>query len=307
VGDIFSIMSSSLVSLFICLAVGYICRKKHILSREITGGLSSLLIMVTLPCTIFISFQREFSSELLIESVWVFIISVITNFFAMFMGWVFTRLFKKLTIDQKRLWIFALTFSNTGYMGLPVINAIYGAEGLIFCAMVSAAFNFMAYTVGIRIISKEKKKMDWRAIVFNPPLIASVIAIICFVLSAVPPAPVNNGIKFLSDMTTPLAMLIIGSMLAKSDITRVFTDKLLYIPMAARLIVLPLIALYVLKPFVTNPVMLGVCVILTGMPVATITPIFAERYGSDTDYASKIVFATTVLCLATTPLISLLL
>jgi predicted permease len=263
--------------------------------------------MVTLPCTILISFQREFSPELLIESAWVFLIATITNFFAMFVGWVLTRFFKGLTIDQKRLWIFILTFGNTGYMGLPVINAVYGPEGLIFCAMVSASFNFMAYTIGIRIISKENKKMDWRSIVFNPPLIASVIAIIFFIFSFVPPDPVNNGIKFLADMTTPLAMLIIGSMLAKNDISRVFADKLLYIPLFTRLVALPLLTLFALKPFVTNPVMLGVCVILTGMPAATITPIFAERYGGDTDYASKIVFVTTVLCLATTPLISLLL
>ncbi|MDR1913503.1 MAG: AEC family transporter [Clostridiales bacterium] len=308
--NIFVTMVSSLISLFICMAAGYLCRKVNILNRGVTGSLSSFLILITQPCTIFMSLQRPFSIELLFECFIVFCIAVAAHFIGWLIGFALAKALK-LEKDVAVIWQFVLIFSNIAYMGIPIINAIYGSDGLIFNAMFITAFNLFAFTIGIKLFESNKNPdtnvFNWRTFVKNPPLIAIFLGLIFFITSLSFPAPIQNGFKLLSDMTTPLSLVIVGSTLAMNDITKIFNDKKLYILMFFRLIFLPMIVLICAKPFIHNPVMLGTSVITVGMPSAALVAIFAERYEGNSDYASKAVFVSTVLCLVTTPILTLFL
>jgi predicted permease len=164
------------------------------------------------------------------------------------------------------------------------------------------------FTVGVRLFNKpEEKNGTWKSIALNPAIIAIVLGIACFLTQLHPPWPVTDAASMMGGMTSPISMLLVGSILAKGKLRALLNDWRIVPVMAARLLVVPLGAFFVLRLFVHNTVMLGVLVILSAMPVAAITSIFAERYGGDTALASKLVVLSTLLCVATVPLISLLL
>jgi predicted permease len=178
--------------------------------------------------------------------------------------------------------------------------------------MANAAFNLLVFTVGIRLFTANSGEKGtavpaWRMIALNPALLATLAGFICFVTGFRLPSPVHTCAEMLGGMTSPISMLLVGSILAKSRLRTLFTDIRTLPIIALRLGLIPLAAFFVLRPFITNDMMLGVIVVLAAMPVAAITVIFAEQYKGDTARASRLVALSTVVCVATLPLISMLL
>lgn len=313
-GDMFNAFVNSLISLLFCMLVGFICRKIKLLDDTLIAGLTKLLVKVTLPCTVFISLMRPFSRTLLLESVATFFLSGLIYLGGGLLGVLLARLMKA-NPTEKRVWIFALIFANVGYMGFPVSQAVFGDTGLIYTSMANASFNFLAFTIGVRLFNpKEPGQTDalpgglsgWRMIAFNPALIATLAGFICFVTGFRFPTPILNGASMIGGMTTPVSMLLVGAILAKNKLRSLFADFKILPVIAVRLAVVPLVAFAVLRPWVANPMMLGVIVMLSAMPVASLTAIFAEQYRGDTALASKLVALSTLLCVVTVPFISLL-
>ncbi|MCL2351792.1 MAG: AEC family transporter [Firmicutes bacterium] len=152
-----------------------------------------------------------------------------------------------------------------------------------------------------------KKRGAARLILLNPALIATELGFVFFLLSLRPPEVIAGSMTFMSNMTTPLSMLIVGAILAKIDIRSAFTDVRIYFISLMRLAVIPLAAFAVLRLFVANMVMLGVIVYLAAMPVASLTVIMAEERGGDSETSSKAVLVSTLLSMITIPLLSMVL
>ena len=300
---------SSLTALAICIVVGYIGRKVNILRDEINLGLSSLLIKITLPCVIFISMLRPFSSTLLLESLATFFLSGIVYLSGYFIGGWLARLMGAAD-SEKKVWQFSLVFANVGYMGFPIIYAIFGYEGMIYTSMANVSFNVLAFTLGVQLYKKDKSritKANLKSIALNPALVAIYIGFIFFLTGLRLPPTIHNGVELVGSMTTPLSMLLLGAILAKSRPLSLINDPRVLPVIFIRLLAIPLVTFFILRMFVHNNLMLSVIVILAAMPVAAITVIFAEQYKGDTETASKLVAISSLLCLITIPLISLVL
>jgi hypothetical protein len=303
----FIIFLGSLTSLLICMAVGYFCRIFGLFDDRLVSGMTALLVKVTLPCTVFVSMLRPFSSELMAESVATFFLSGAVYISGGLIALLLARLMKA-EPGEMRVWQFALIFANVGYMGFPVVLAVFGEIGMMYASMANASFTLLIFTVGVRLFdTKTDNGFDWKKIVLNPALIATALGFACFIVQIRPPWPVANAISMLSAMTSPISMLLVGSILAKGKLRDVFTDLRVMPVIGVRLVVLPVTVFFVLRLFVHNPMMLGVIVVLTAMPAAAITAIFAEQYKGDTMLASKLVVVSTILCVITLPLVSLLL
>jgi len=332
--SIFTTMVKNLASLFIIMAVGYLCRKIKVIDDRVSSGLSRLLLWVALPCTSFMSLQREFSYTLLRESVITLFAAFAIFLFGTLLGIIFVKLTKS-GPSEGSVWKFGLTFPNVGYAGFPIMMAVYGQSGMIYTSMVNAAFNMLVYSLGIALyagagspepgVRKEQRARRgglsrfpgsrFRAlapsreavlrIALNPALIATVLGFVFFVCSLKPPEVVGDSLNFLANLTTPLSMIIVGAILAKIDIRKAFTDIRIYFISLIKLAVIPLAAFAVLRLFVKNPVMLGVLTYLAAMPVGSITAIMAEERGGNSEAASKAVFVSTLLCMVTIPLISM--
>ncbi|MDF2523177.1 MAG: transporter [Clostridiales bacterium] len=284
--------------LFLIMLIGYIAKKCGTISKEFTGGLGVLLMDITLPSMIITSFNQNFSKQKMISIFIVFICAFMIHLVSLIFG---RFLFEKYTGSTKTILKFILIFTNCGYMGFPILESIFGKDGVFYGSIYLIAFNLFLWTAGVMLFSEQKEKLDLKKTVSNPGMIAVFLGLIMFLLSIKLPGPIYSSFDLVGKMTTPLSMIVIGSMLADADFKSIFTNGATYYGSLLRLIIMPVIVLVVLKMIGISGVMLGALVISTAAPAGATTAVFAERYGGDEGFASKIVFISTLLSLITLP------
>ena len=305
--ELFIAFSNSLIALAICLAAGFFCRKKRMLNEVHSSGMSTLLTRITMPCMVFMSFMRPFSRELLMESISTVVITGVIFIIAGFAGLWLAKLMKA-TPGERQNWQFGIAYPNVGFMGIPIVLAVFGTDGLIYAAMTQAAFCILAFTVGVRMYDDAPKGFKLKELLVRSPAVpATAIGFVFFLTGFRLPWAIESGIDLIGGVTTPLSMIIIGAALAQQSLKDSFTDVRLLPPVGLKLVVIPIISLLILRLFIPNPLMLSVIVTLMAMPPAAATAIFAEEFKADSLTAAKFVVVCTMLCLITVPLISLLL
>jgi len=305
--DLFIAFSGSLTALALCMAVGYICRKTGMLNEIHTVGLSNLLVRVALPCTVFMALMRPFTRTLLWESLATFVITGIVYILSGYLGLWLTRLMKFQKGERQGIQ-FGIAFGNVAFIGIPVVLAVFGPEGIIYVSMAMASFNILAFTYGLRMFENAPKEINLKSLAMrNPALPATAIGFVFFVSGLRLPGVLEDGITLIGGMTTPVSMILLGIFLAKQSFRNLFKDVRLMVPVAFKLILIPLVTWFALRWVVPNPLMFSVIVALMAMPPGALTAIFAEQYDADSFAAAKFVVLGTILCVITVPIISLLL
>lgn len=299
---VFMPLLNQILVLFMILLVGLIIYRLKVIDETFINGLSRLVIDVTLPALIITSMSFDFSREILWESGQLFVISL-----GLYLGsWLLSIiLLYKFEIGPKAndIFQFMLVFPNVGFMGYPVINAIYGDIGVFYASIFNFTYGLLVWTLGVWIFRRREGdsfSFKWSSIL-TPGFIAVIVGFIFFLFSVELPGPINQTLELLGGTTTPLSMLLVGALMARTAISDIWRQYRLHLIGMVRLIVIPLIALIVVKPLGLSDIMLGVVVLLAGMPAAANTAIFAERYGGDAEIGAKIVFITTFFSIITIP------
>jgi predicted permease len=297
-------VATSIFTLFILIGVGFLAFRMGYITRSGASGLSSLLVNVAIPCLILESMQVPLSSGLvysmeviaLIEVV-VYLVSFIS---AIVIPWCLTG-----SVFETGVLRFMLIFSNLGFMGYPVAYAMFGEESVFYVTLINLPFGFLVFTLGVFLLRPDlARNPDLKRIV-TPGLIASVLGLCLLGTGTTIPSPLNESISLLGSITTPLAMIVIGTFLAPLPFFSMISDIRVWIISAARLILIPVIVFLIISPFVTDPLLLGIPVLLAAMPVAANTVLLSEEYGVNAELASKGVFISTLLSLVTIPLIGI--
>ena len=295
--------------LFFIIILGFVGRRKGLITDEGNRTLSGILMNITMPALMIISMQKDFDINLFKSSILILLISFIIHMIGYVLGLILTKVFN-IENGKRGVWIFTLMFSNATYMGIPVIESIYGSDSIFYISMATVVFNLLSFTVGIRIIkgkTDDDIEIDYKSIFFNMPIIGTVIGFLLFSLSIKIPEPLFSGLKTIANITVPLSMLFIGASLAKNKIKDAFTGWKSYILVFFRLIVMPVIVYLILSLFIKDELLLGTLVLIHGMPAAAVTAIIAAEYGDSEGFASEMVFLTTIISIITIPIISLLL
>ena len=290
-----------IIVLFIAMIAGYIAKKGKFLNSDSTKSLSSMLVYITNPCLIVCSLQREYDKQLLITAACVFALSVaVHSFLAIFSHFVFKIIKNR---KERSVYTYALTYSNCGYMGFPLMMAIFNEDpqlGLFYGVIFVTAFNLFTWTHGVIVMSNQPK-IPWKKLIYNPALIAVFISIVLFLGRIMLPKTINDGLTLVGDMTVPLSMIIIGSLLADMKLLKIFTEKRLYLFSLLGLLVMPAIMLVVAKVFNLPEYLSIVGITMCAAPVAANTAVTAEVYDNDSALAAKLVGITTLFCLVTMP------
>ena len=292
--------------LFIIILVGYFVRKKGLLDESSTSKLSSLVMNIFLPAMIITAMQIQFDKDmipkilsLLFVSIVMFGVSTIVAFCLKF----FIKSDSKLGIFQ-----YSLVFSNSGFMGYPVVEAVLGKGAIFYAAIFNLPFNFLCFTLGVYFLSKgnSNAKFSIKSMI-NPSMIAVFIGLALFVTGTELPVFINHPLELLGDVTTPISMIVIGSMLAGSSAMECFKRFDMYMLAILRLVAIPMLVFLVLRPFSFDSVVMAIPVVIAAMPSAANTAIMANEYGADVALASQAVFFTTLFSVVSIPLISVLL
>jgi len=298
----FTLALKNISVLVICMAMGFIAKKGKVIDEKGIPVLSAILVNITLPCLMLMSMQREFDASLFSSSMLIIAITLVLHVGEWLIAY-FMMKWLKADEDESVIWTFSLIFANMSYMGIPVIESMYGKDALFYASMANMVFNMFVFTLGIKIMQKSGN-MNLKAIFFNRPIVATVTGFIMFLCSIKLPEVISKPVSMVGNMTTPLSMIIIGCILAGNDLKTVFSGRKVYVVTFLRLLGIPLLLLVILRLFVKDEMLITVLVMLSSMPVAAITAIFAAEYGRKPSLASKMVFLTTVLSVFTIPVMA---
>lgn len=289
--------------LFIYMAVGFFCRKVRIFTDEARDKLTDFVVLVTLPCMIFESFHMAFSLETLKQGAASVAIALVMACVALLLGKV---LYNRFPYEEKSILQYGTLVSNSGFAGLPVVSGTYGDEGLFLGSLFIIPTRILMWSAGISLFTRADAKQAVKKVLLNPGIIAVEVGLVRMVLQLPLPHFVDTAVDNLGACTSPMAMALVGAILADVPLKTVFDPKSFYL-VAVRQFLLPGICLAALKLLQVDPLTIGVSVALTGMPIGSTTAILAQKYGADAQFASKCVFISTLTSLVTVPILTLFL
>lgn len=287
------------ITIFLLMSAGYIMTKMKILTPESKKPLTDLVIDFILPCNIIVSFMIEMNRDIFISCFAILCASIVIQLFSTFAG-----RFLYPVRDKGKLAVlkYATICSNAGFIGNPVVEGLYGAQGLLYASIYLIPQRIVMWSAGVACFTPAKGRDVIKKVITHPCIIAVFIGFAVMLMPFSLPAGAVMALNTASNCTTGLSMIIIGHILAGIDIKTVISRLNIYY-CVIRLIVLPLIVLAGCLLFSLDPLVTSVCVVLSGMPAGATTAILAAKYDGDEEFAAKIVFLSTLLSLITIPML----
>lgn len=191
------------------------------------------------------------------------------------------------------------------FIGYPVIAALFGAEALFYAVILVLPFNLMTFTLGPLMLTGAKR-FSLRQM-FSPCVVSALLALILALGRLRPPAMIGEALEFVGDVTVPLSLLFVGSLLAGIPLGRMLASPRLWILTAVRLLALPAALCFLLRWMGTDPLILGVAVTQMAMPAAVNGSLLCMEYGGDAECMAQITFVSTLASIVTIPIIAALL
>lgn len=297
-----TVIITQLIQLFLMLFLGYFLCKVGIFDRHTNQKMTKLCLSVTTPCLVLSSVLRQTGERDYRLVALTFSVAIVYYIAMPFIGWLICRLLR-LPRQNHGLYMFMAVFENIGFMGIPLINAIYGSEGVLYTAIFNICFNLAVFSYGPAMLNIGTGKTSRLALkdVLSPGTILSAFTIIVYLSGLKFPDVLTGVISSVGAITTPMAMMLTGAALALVDIRTVFTDRHVYPFLTVRQVIFPLIIFPVFALAIKNPILLGVAFIMTIMPCASNSVLFATNYNNDEALAARTVFISTLCSLITIP------
>lgn len=295
------IVLNEVLILFIIMIVGFVAGRTGTIDGTGSKRLSAVMLFVTSPMMVLKSFFIGFSAEKLVNILWVMGMGFLMFILAIFLS---RLIYGKFPAELNPVLRFTAIFSNCGYMGLPLMKALYGDDGVFYGSFYIVAFNIVLWTYGYVMFGGQGSRRQVLKKVFtNPSIIAVYCGMIIFLFSVEVPTPITGAVESVGDMTMPLSMLIIGAVISTAKLGSVFSDWRVYLAAFVRLLFMPLIAMgLTLIPGIPH---MPVAVIVTAlaMPIAANTTVFSELFNKDAFFASKCVSVSTLLSILSIPVV----
>ncbi len=314
--------------LFIMMIPGIILKKCKLAPEGFGKGLSNLVLYIAQPALVFLAYFKEFDAEILINLVYVFILSLLAHVIFAAVALLF---FKGAEDGIRRMLRFSTVFSNAAFMGIPLIAAVLEETypgATLYASIYNISFNLFLWTLGVYFctsgrdldnnnvsdhIDEIKGKLSFKKALLHPVTIAAALGLVVFSFSLhqYMPTIVTESLTMLKNLVAPLSMVVIGLRLADMKFDGCFKDKYLYIFLALRHVALPLIMVGILRLIPVfgidiHPAVSTVIVIMAAAPAATSATMFAEMYSCDASYVSRAVTISTLLSIITMPLMTML-
>ena len=296
------ICAQQVIVLFLLIGAGAAAIKTGVLKAEGRQTLSNLLVYLVVPAMIIHSYMMEFSEEILHNLLAAFGLSVL----AILIGTVLTLALTAKQKDRRApIFRFACVFSNAAYMGFPLISALFGSEGLLYASAYVTVFNILLWTMGYGMVSGSSSPKEVAKSLLRTPVLYAMVAGLAIYLLQIPvPALIAQPLELLSNMNTPLSMLITGILIATGDLKQIVCDRHIWKLAAVRMLLIPAVCLaaFAVLGLLRFGMSAQVVLLLECCPAAAITSVFAVQFGHDEQFAAGCVVLTTLLSIVTLPL-----
>jgi malate permease and related proteins len=300
------VLLQQMIALFIFMIIGYGVRKAGYVDEKSANTMSWMIVNVYNPALIL---SASVTREEPVDPILLFRIFAIAIIFYIIMILISYPAVALLHLPKNAQGVYRVmtVFSNIGFMGIPLISALYGSEALLYASIFGIPFNILVYTYGVSSMQsgEEKTKFNFKQMI-NVGSIASILTLIIALCNIPMPSFVQTTVTNLSNVTVSLSMIVIGTTLVSIDLKGLFTDLKLLAFSAIKLLIIPVIGLFIIKAVITDNMLQSIFLIILATPCAAISPMLALQYGGDSEAASKAIALTTILSVITIPVVSMI-
>lgn len=315
-----SVVVQQMSKLFLILCLGAVLAKLDLLDVHTKQKLTKLLLYVTTPMMMIDAFydrmktvqlqeQTGTAPEISVGSLFLYSFA----FYAALILLSFVLVYGTGTPKKdRRLYLFMTVFGNVGFMGFPVVESVYGTEGLFYAAILNSVFNIFVYTFGVVLMGgasadaeggfvRTVRGIPWKKLLLTPAVLCTALGVAIFAFRIPLPDVLSDTCDTLGGLTSPVAMLVVGANLSGMKPKKMITNLRMNIYVLLRQIALPLVLWQMLRLVVHHEVLAPTLLLLACMPVANTTALFATEYGGDEQLASQGIFLTTLFSLVSFP------
>lgn len=293
----------------ILICLGILTVKLKIFDSDSLAAISKLVMQISLPSYIFINAISSATRQSLTGSMMVVPIAVALYILLVLVSALIEKIFR-LQGNRKKVFRASLIFGNVGFMGIPLVTALYPDSGLLYVSIFTIADQIFFWTYGVTLTKPaagEKQKISPENLknLLSPPLIAILLAIVFIVAGIHIPEVFSSTLTAIGNTSMPLALIYIGGVLCTADIRPVLKCGELYTGILIKMILLPVACYFVMRSIGIAGDMAGTLAFIVALPGIEIVPMLAKSSGSDGDYAVCAIMMTTIACLITLPIVSL--
>ncbi|MBR3235788.1 MAG: AEC family transporter [Atopobiaceae bacterium] len=290
------ILIKQILVMLCMMSIGVVLYKIKQIDEKGVAQLSNLALYVGTPCVVIQSLAIDFDATRLSAG-----LLVMLFFLVIFAVSVLIARFGCGKPD--RVGQFAVVFSNSGFVGIPLIQGILGDEYVFYVTMTLVVGTITFWTYGVYLMSGDKNEVSVKKILTNPNLLAVIIGMILFLAPFKLPYVLAKTISGMANMNTGLGMIILGATLGASNIGMMIADTRLYKAIALRLLVVPLASIPILMFMPVPSEVRMVMMIIAAAPAASATSMLALKYGADYSYGTGLAIGTTIISMITMPIV----
>lgn len=305
------IVAVQAVIMLILLGAGYGLYKGKLLGDEATKQLSNIAITIINPIVIFNAYQTDFDPRKLRG----LLVALALSFAAQALLVGAASVIVRPAHENYQTERFALSYSNCAFMGIPLVEATFGSDGVFYLTAFITAFNVFMWTHGVILMSGGGKKTakeharELLKILLSPAILSIILGLAFFFAGFRLPEILQEPLNYLGSMNTPIAMIVSGATIAKSGLLDCFKSKRVYALQTVKLLIVPILlaALFVpVQIFGIDSSIVNTILIAAAAPTASATIMFAYKYGRDEKCASNHFALSTIASIITIPLILML-
>ncbi len=316
--EVFLTTLEQVVILLLFIIIGFFLRKKNYVGENASKMLATLEMLIFMPASTFSALSSSVTVEKFTEYLMLFLYGCIFLVVAIALAMIFARLFSK-DKEKRNIFTYALAFSNSGYFGYPVVEAVWGSEMLAMFIFFSIPFSIAINSFGMYILTKDytpknealrenppaekPKKRNRLAFLYSPVMISTYLGIIVGLLPFTLPQVVNTAVSTAANCMSPVAMLLTGVVLATVPLKKLFGAPVPYLVGLIRLIVLPVLVGGVSYLLGLRGTTLILSTAMFSLPIGMNVVVFPESVGKDSPFGASICFISYILALIAIPLV----
>lgn len=310
--EYFDIVISQIITFIIYALIGVIAVKTKVLKEEGLDVISKLIIKITLPVMIFHNTIAGTTVEQFMDTIsiilWTFVM-----YGALFVLSVVLRKLFRLQGNKGRVFQANTMFGNIGFMGIPLVAALFPEQGMLYMALFTVADQMVLWTAGVALTTPEEamKDVDKKAYIkqtlkkfINPAVVAITLSVVFVFLQIKLPTEFDIALSKVGAITSPLAMIYIGALFCFTDMLGSLKRLEYYGQVIIKMIIFPVL-FYWLMGFVPNmnPDIRITMTVITALPSMTTIAMLAKSQKSEGEYSAGGIFVTTLCSIVTIPLV----
>lgn len=297
-----TIMNQVLI-IFLIVIIGYITAKLGYITQAVRRGLIELLINIAIPAMVIVTFDTELPASALEGVSIVFILSMAGHLLMAILG---SFIFRNRPERARSVLTFATVFSNCAFIGFPIMENLYGQVGVIYTSIYVLVFNLFLWTYGQVLFTGARDFKSMRKALVNSGTAAVVIGLLLLLTPLKLPFIVSRVATLVGSITTPMAMIVIGAMLAEVRLREMLRGRAIYVATVLRLALIPVATFLILRTLRIDPTITAIFTLLIGLPAGSNAVIFADKFDGDSILATRVVVMTTALSVISIPLLAIM-